>query len=470
MRRSPFRRHFGGRFGGRFGAWSFYRGALSIALPVMLQQLITSMVSLIDNFMVAGLGDISMAAVNISNQLTFISIVMINVICGAGGIYLAQYKGANDVAGMRDAFRFKALFAQIAALFFFCLCWLIPEQMLGMMTTGNAAKAELVAAGVDYLKIVSFALFPMAFSMAIGSSFRETGSPRTPLLVSVVATLINTAGNWLLIYGNMGAPALGIQGAAVATVIARCVEAAVFLIYARRRRPGFYASLGTLLRVSKKLVREIFIRSVMMFLSEISWISSETIMVALYNGRGGAETVAGMAAGNTIANIFYLLFGGIWTVSAVIIGGSLGAGKLDEARVKARWIQSGSVVGGIVMAIIGAGLAVILVPLVFSNLTANARAIGLGFIFVILAYMPLWCLLNALFAISRSGGDAAMGMYADVSVNTLIFVPGAFLLAFFTSMGPVAMFAILKISDIAKYLVARHFFNKERWVRNLTSA
>jgi putative MATE family efflux protein len=465
--RQSFGHHFAGR---RFGSWGFYREALSIALPVMLQQLITSMVSLIDNFMVAGLGDISMAAVNISNQLSFISIIMINVICGAGGIYLAQYKGANDTAGMKDAFRFKALFSQIAASLSFCLCWLIPEEMLGMMTAGNAAKAELVAEGVDYLKFCSFALFPMAFSIAMGSSFRETGSPKVPLAISAMATLVNTVGNWLLIYGNMGAPALGVRGAAIATVIARCVEAAVFLLYARRSKPDFYAGLTTLLRVSGKLVREIFIRSVMMFLSEISWVSSETIMVALYNGRGGAETVAGMAAGNTIANIFYLLISGIWTVSAIIIGGALGAGKLDEARVKARWIQSGAVAGGIVIAIIGAGLSIVLVPLVFSNLTANARAIGLGFIFVILAYMPLWCLLNALFAISRSGGDAAMGMYADVSVNTLIFVPGAFLLAFFTGMGPVTMFAILKISDVAKYLVARHFFNKERWVKNLTSA
>jgi putative MATE family efflux protein len=436
----------------------------------MFQQLITSMVSLIDNFMVSGLGDVSMAAVNISNQLTFISIVIINVICGAGGIYLAQYKGAHNFEGMKNSFRFKALFGQIAALLYFCLCWSIPEKMVGMMIMGNAAKAELVAAGVSYLRISSFAIFPMALSMAIGSSFRETGTPKIPLIVSAAATMVNTAGNWLLIYGNMGAPALGVRGAAAATVLARFIEAAVFLIYANRSRPDFYAGLTTILRINKKLVREIFIRSMMMFLSEISWISSETIMIALYNGRGGAETVAGMAAGNTIANIFYLLFGGIWTVSAVVVGGALGAGKLDEARVKARWIQSGSVIGGIGIAVIGAGAAALLVPLVFSNLTAHARSISLGIIFVILVYMPLWCLLNAQFAISRSGGDAATGMYADVSVNTLLFVPGAFLLAFLTALGPVAMFAILKTSDIAKYFVARHFFNKERWVRNLTAA
>jgi putative MATE family efflux protein len=452
----------------RFGPKEFYREALSIALPVMMQQLITSMVSLIDNFMVAGLGDISMAAVNVSNQIGFVSIVVINVVTGAGGIYLAQFKGAGDSEGMKHAYRFKVLFTLLVAAVYFVLCWTLPKQMLSVMTMGNASQGEIVAIGEQYLRWTSFALFPMAISAAIGSAFRETGMPKIPMVISAVATLVNTTGNWFLIYGNLGAPRLEVRGAAVATVIARCFEAAVFLVYMHRKHTDFFVGFTTLFKANWRLFREIFSRSVMMFLSELSWISSETIMTALYNGRGGAETVAGMAAGYTIANIFFLLFGGIWTVSAVIIGGALGAGKLDEAREKAEWIKSGSVVAGIVIALAGAAAALLLIPLVFSNLTPDARRISLGLVFVILIYLPLWGLLNAQFAISRSGGDAAMGMYADVSVNTLLFTPGAFILAFCTSLDPVTMFAILKLTDIAKYLVARHFFKKERWVKNLT--
>jgi Na+-driven multidrug efflux pump len=191
-------------------------------------------------------------------------------------------------------------------------------------------------------------------------------------------------------------------------------------------------------------------------------------MTALYNGRGGAEVVAGMAAGFTIANIFFLLFGGIWTTSSVLVGGSLGAGKLDEARRRGEWIKSGSLVAGCVVAVVGAGAALILIPLVFSNLTFAARNISLGLVFVILAYMPLWGPLNAQFAITRAGGDTALGMYVDVSVNTLLFVPGIFVLAFLTRLSPVAMYAILKLTDIVKYFMARHWYKKERWVKNLT--
>ncbi|MDR0589548.1 MAG: polysaccharide biosynthesis C-terminal domain-containing protein [Spirochaetaceae bacterium] len=452
----------------QFGPLSFYREALSIALPVMLQQLIMSMVSLIDNFMVAGLGDISMAAVNVANQLNFIFIVVVNAVCGAGGIYLAQFNGAGDADGMRHAYRFKMIFALLASMVYFILCWTIPSAMIVMMTMGNAAQDKIVAIGATYLRLSSFTLVPLVISASIGSSFREIGEPKIPLLFSAIATLINTTGNWFLIYGNLGAPRLEVAGAAVATIIARLFEVAAFLVYVRRGHTLFYAKIRTLFHTDKHLIRTILSKSVMMFLAEASWISSETIMTALYNGRGGAEVVAGMAAGWTIANIFFLLFGGIWTAAAVVVGGSLGAGKLDEARNRAKWLKSGAVAAGGIVSVAGAVLATLLIPLVFTNLTAPARGISLGLVYVILLYLPLWCLLNAQFAISRAGGDTAMGMYADVSVNTLLVIPGAFFLALGTSMEPVMMFAILKVTDVAKYLVARYFFKKERWVRNLT--
>jgi putative MATE family efflux protein len=450
------------------GPFSFYREAIAIALPVMIQQLIMSMVSLIDNFMVAGLGDISMAAVNVANQLNFIFIVIINTICQAGGIYMAQFRGAGDEAGMKHAYRFKVIFALIAAALYFALCWLIPDRMIGMMIMGNAAREEIIAIGAGYLRLISFTLIPLALSSVVGTSFREIARPMIPLVVSAAATLVNTSGNWLLIYGNLGAPRLEVSGAAIATIIARVFEIIVFLLYLHKVKAPFFIPFRRIFAIHKRLIREILSRSGMIFVSEISWVSSETIMTALYNSRGGAEVVAGMAAGWTIANIFFLLFGGIWTTTAVIVGGSLGAGKLDEARLKARWIKSGAVAAGIIIAVLGVVAAVLLIPLVFSNLTAGARSISLGLIFVILVYLPLWALLNAQFAISRSGGDAAMGMYTDLSVNTLLFVPGAFILALGTSLHPVIMFGVLKLTDIVKFLIARHLLRKEKWVRNLT--
>jgi putative MATE family efflux protein len=440
-----------------------------IALPVMLQQFIMSMVSLIDNFMVAGLGDIAMAAVNVTNQINFIYIVIINTICQAGGIYIAQFRGSGDFEGMKHAFRFKILFSLVAASLYFALCWTIPHKMIAMMTMGNAEQQEIIRLGTSYLRLVSWTLFPIAISFSIGTSFREIARPKVPLIVSAAATLVNTAGNWILIYGNLGAPRLEVAGAAYATIIARVIELAIFLIYAAKTKAPFFFFLRRLFDIHWKFFREILFKSAMIFASEMSWVSSETIMTAMYNRRGGAEVVAGMAAGFTIANIFFLLFGGIWTASGVLVGGTLGAGKLDEARNRAQWLRSGSIVAGIGTALPGAALSAFLIPIVFSNLSDAARSTCIGLVVIILAYLPMWCYLNVQFAISRAGGDAATGMYADLSVNTLLFAPGAILLSFFTAISPVQMFALLKLTDVVKIFIAGHFLRKERWVKKLSS-
>jgi Na+-driven multidrug efflux pump len=340
--------------------------------------------------------------------------------------------------------------------------------MVAMMTMGNASQDAIMNSGSQYIRLISFTLIPIALSSAMGTSFREIGRAKIPLMFSAAATLVNTCGNWILIYGNLGAPRLEVQGAAISTIIARCFELGLFIIYSYSRKPPFFPGFRKILQVKRAFIQNILVKSVMIFISEISWVSSETIVTALYNGRGGAETVAGMAAGWTLGNIFFLVFGGIHSTTAVVIGGVLGAGRLDEARKRAEWIKSGAVIFGVAVAILGAGFSVITIPIAFMNLTAAARNITLGMVSVILVYMPLWALLNAQFAISRSGGDTAMGMYADVSVNSLLFVPGAFILAWLTNVGPVLMFAILKLSDIIKYLVARYFLKKEKWVRNLT--
>ena len=452
----------------RFGPLSFYRSAMSIALPVMAQQFIMSMVSLIDNFMVAGLGDISMASVNISNHLTFIYLVIINTVCQAGGIYIAQFKGANDGEGMKNAYRFKVIFSVIVAAAGIVLCRTIPSSMVAMMTMGNAAREEIVAIGSGYFTLISWTFIPMAISLAIGTSFREIARPKVPLCISAIATLINTAGNWILIYGNLGAPRLEVSGAAYATIIARVFEFAAFVWYAARIKAPFFVHFVRIFHIHRQLIKEILFKSGMIFASEISWISSETVMIAMYNRRGGAEVVAGMAAGWTIANVFFLIFGGIWTAAGVLVGGALGANKLDEARRRAEWLKSGSVAAGAAVSIPGALLSALIIPLVFSNLSAAARSTSLGLVMVILAYLPLWGLINVQFAISRAGGDTVMGVLADCTVNFLLFAPGAIILSYFTAIPPVQMFTLLKLTDIVKFIICRQFLKKERWVKNLT--
>ncbi len=450
-----------------FGHRKFYKKALAIALPVMLQQFITALVSLVDNFMVSALGDSMMASVNVANQFNFLFIVLLNTVMIAGGVYLAQYKGAQDDWGMKQAYRFKILVAVLIGIIYGAFLFLNPSPLINIMTHGNAAQAELVQHGSDYMKIIAFTALFMPFSFAIGSSFREIGKPTIPLVISVCATLINTFLNWVFIYGNLGAPRLEVEGAALATVIARVFEALIFILYAKYHKAPFFVGFRKLLKVDIPMFIEIARKSTLVFFSEIMWVGSEMFLTALYNSRGGAENVAGMAAGFAIANIFYLVFAGIHTATAVLVGNRLGAGHLQEAQIRAKWLMSGSVVAGagIGLCMIASTLAI---PVIFGNLTNEAHVITKHLLYVVGFYMPMWALLNAQFSVSRAGGDTVFGVVVDVPVTFILFAPIAAIFTVYTSVSAPLIFALAKLSDFGKLALAFYFLNKKRWVKKLT--
>lgn len=451
----------------RLGNFDFYKSCIKIAAPVMLQQLIMGLVSLVDNFMVAGLGDAKMAAVNVSNQVNFFYLVLIMTFYGAGGIYMAQNKGAKNILGMQQAFRFKMLFPILISTFYMASILIFPEFFIKIMTHGNAAQGEIVTSSAKYMRVVSFSCIPIAISGAIGTSYRETGKPKIPLIISVIATGVNTFLNYILIYGNFGAPRLEEIGAGVATVIARIVEMTLFITYIKLRPEEFYVRTREIFKIRIKVFLDMLRKSSMMFVGEITWGLSEMFMTSLYNSRGGSETVAGMAGGFTIANIFYLVFQGVHVATAVIVGGTLGRGDITSARQKARWIMYGSIIAGGFVGIVQAS-STLFIPIVFSNLTLDAKNITRGLVILIACYMPIWTYLNAQFAISRSGGDTLFGVIVDVPVTLLLFVPGAIILTKYTSIGPVALFGIVKTTDFVKAAIGKILLKKEKWVKNIT--
>jgi putative MATE family efflux protein len=453
---------------GLLGPACFYSEALKIAVPVVMQQLVMSMASLVDNFMVGGLGDVRMSAVNVANQVNFVYFVMLWTLCAAGGIYISQFRGADKPEGMKQAYRFKVILAVGLSVVHTSLSLFAPEAITGLMVNANAQREAIVAEAASYMRITAIAWLPIGISTAIGTAFREIGKPKAPLLISSSAAIVNTALNWVLIYGNLGAPALGVTGAAIATVAARLGELGCYLAHAAKAKPDFYVPLALAFKADPALFKEIIAKSGMMLLSETTWVLTETVTTALYNGRGGAEVVSGMSAGWAMANVFFLVFPGIHTSVGVIVGSALGADRLEEAREKARWLLSGSFVAGFAVSALALA-AMPLIPIFYESLSADALGIARGFLMGVVLYMPLWTLLNGQFALARSGGDTGMGAVIDIGVNMGLFIPGAFALALLTPMGPVAMFLLLKSSDALKAWIAARWLKKERWLRNLVA-
>ena len=448
------------------GTWPFYKRALKIAVPVMAQLLIQNLVSLIDNFMVAGLGDIKMSGVNIAGQIIFIFLVLINTICASGGIFMSQYKGAGDRENMQQVFRFKLIVTGIFGLLMTLLCFAAPRGLFYLMVTKNNDAQAILDQTQIYTKAASLSFFFMVFSQSIASSLREIEIVRAPLVISVISTLINTFFNWVFIYGHLGAPRLEVAGAGYATVIARASELIIFVIYIAKKRPEFLFKITRLFSIKFILFGRMLIKSAVILYSELFWAVSETVSNALYNTRGGAEVVSGMAAGFAIANLIFISMSGIMTSTGVVIGTELGSGKIDECRQYKNWILSGATIFGFIFTLIGFSVT-FLIPLIFSNLTPEARHIALYLLILASVYLPLWGLINAQYAISRAGGDTKMGAICD-TVGNILFLGGMVLLTFLTGLGPVAMYAIVKLSDVPKSLIAHFWLKKERWLVNLT--
>jgi len=448
------------------GDWNFYKKAIVLGLPVMLQQLIQTMVSLIDNFMVSGLGDVKMSGVNISGQILFVFMVLLNAICMAGGIFMTQYSGAGDSRGMKQTMCFKILVATVAIAIYLVICMVIPRPILGLMVRGNTQADVILDQAVAYMFIMGFVGIPMVISTIIASSFREIGQVKQPLVISVIATCINTFFNWVLIYGHLGAPKMEVRGAALATVIARTVEMIMFIGLVFIKKPPFSIDLSVLKTIDLGLFARILRKGAFVIFSEMLWVISETVTTALYNGRGGADVVSGMASSFAIANLYFVAFGGITTATGVIIGQTLGRGELELARKQKNWMLSASVIFGFIMALAGM-LTVLLVPVVFSKLSVEAQTICKQMVFMMSWMMPMWVYVNTQFAVAKAGGDTTMGAVVDGAVTICMIFPAIFYMALCTALGPVAMYAVIKLLDIVKITIAQIWLGKEKWLKNL---
>lgn len=239
-----------------------------------------------------------------------------------------------------------------------------------------------------------------------------------------------------------------------------------FLAYAIKDQPNFI-DLSVLQRIDFGLFGQILKKGSMVILSQMMWVLSETLSSAIYNGRGGADVVSGIAASFAISDLLSSTYTGITTAAGVTIGKSLGSNQLDQARREKVWMLSAAIVFGGFLCLGGFGTAA-LVPIVFGSLSQNAQNICRGMVMLIAMLMPLWTYINTQLAIVRAGGDTNVCMWVDGSA-TIVMIPLLFLMAAFTTWSPIVMYLVVKLLDIGKIIIANYALKKERWVVNLSA-
>ncbi len=454
------------------GDRAFYRHIATVAVPIVIQNFITNFVLLLDNIMVGRVGTVEMSGVAIVNQLLFVfNLCVFGAVSGAG-IFTAQFFGSSDHKGIRHTFRFKiyaGVLLTALGIALFCLAG-APLITLYLRGDGNPQEIQLTLEhGLSYLKIMLWGLLPFAITNAYSGTLRETQQTVVPMAAGICAVCVNLYLNYVLIFGNFGAPALGVQGAAIATVISRYVELGIVAIWthANPKKNTFIQGAFRSLHIPKKLFVQILICGTPLLLNECFWALGTAFLNQCYSVRS-LDVVAAVNISSTIFNLASVVFLSMGSVVSIIVGQLLGAGTPEsQVRDSFRKIATLSVASCVIMGIVLVFISG-LFPKIY-NTTDSVQSIATQLICVSAFFMPFNAYVHSVYFALRSGGQTMITLLFDSCFMWVICVPLAFCLSRFTNIPIIPLYAICLSTDFIKCFIGTVMIRGNRWIQNLTN-
>lgn len=453
------------------GDRNFYKMVLAIAVPIMIQNGITNFVSLLDNIMIGQIGTEQMSGVAIVNQLLFVyNLCLFGGVSGAG-IFTAQYFGQKNQEGVRQTVRFKIWMVSLITLFTVILLLAAGGPLISFYLQGDGTVESAAATlryGREYLQIMLPGLIPFMLVQVYSSTLRECGKTILPMKAGVIAVFVNLILNYLLIYGKFGMPALGVRGAALATIISRFVECAIVLIHTHRhtQENPFVQGLYSTLKVPGSLMIKIITKGMPLLLNETLWAAGTAMLTQCYSIRG-LNVIAALNISNTINNVFNIVFIALGESVAIIVGQLLGAGKMKEARDTDNKMIAFSVFSCVVIAAVMLLLAQFF-PLLY-NTNDEARKLATYFIMLTAVFMPQNAFLHASYFTLRSGGKTIITFLFDSVFIWCVSVVIAFTLSRYTALPVAAVYAFVQMGDWIKCVIGFVLVKKGIWLQNIVS-
>jgi putative MATE family efflux protein len=468
------------------GDRAFYRTVLAVAVPIMVQNGITNFVGMLDNIMVGRVGTEQMSGIAIVNQLLFVFYIGIFGATSGAGIFAAQFFGCKDHAGVRHTFRFK-MYACLLLLVAGVLIFLaFGEGLIRLYLhgesgiSGTSALAETsggsgaslfvlgasLAYGKRYLWIMLLGLPAFCVEQVYSSTLRECGETKVPMKAGVAAVLVNLALNYLLIFGSLGFPKLGVEGAAVATVISRLVQLSIVVFWAHRHQTampfleGVYHRLG----IPGQLAKNILFRGSPLLVNELFWSAGMATIMQCYSIRGLAA-VAALNISTTLSNVFQVMFLACGSAISIIVGQLLGAGKMREAKetdYKLITFAVGScVAAGAIMALCSP-----LFPLLYHT-TQGVKGLASQLISIAALLLPLNAFTNASYFTLRCGGKTGVTFLFDSVFLWCVNIPVAYLLSRHSTLPMVTMYLCCQLIDVVKCVIGFRLVKKGVWIQNI---
>ena len=444
-----------------FGSKAFYKMVFDVTIPIIIQQVLINVVNLADNVMVGQLSQSDINGVYISSQVLFVcNLCMFGSVAGSG-IFFAQYFGSNDEKHLKFVFKFKIIAALIIASILFIVLTFFIEPIAHLFTD---VETEIQVCK-NYIGILKYSVFPFALSNVLATSFREVKKTLIPMFGSALALGINVILNYILIFGHFGLPRLEIEGAAIATLIARFIELFFLIVMTYVLKMNYIKGLfkkGE--KLEKGLIPKLIKCSIPLFMNEFLWSFGQMVISIGLCSRG-EDARSGLAIANTVNNLFYIGALSLGNAISIIIGNTLGAGEIEKAKIQARQL--------IMLAVfvaIGFGTALIgfssLITKAY-NVSDDVRQIAINTMIIFGSMMWMFAINCSCFFVIRAGGNTKIVLAFDSLFTWFIQVPLSLIFAFFTNVSFETIFFIVLGSEIIKLTFGLIMVHRNTWARNL---
>ncbi|MBQ1501605.1 MAG: MATE family efflux transporter [Firmicutes bacterium] len=451
------------------GTKQFYKSTLTIALPIMIQNAVTNLVSLLDNIMVGQCGLEALSGVAIISQLMFVYFVTVFGATSGPGLFCAQFFGARDEESLRAAFRFKLATALLVCAVAMLILFMWPERIISLYIndTGSGGDPQLMLQHARrYLDIVVWSMPAFAVAQSYASTLREVGQTRVPMLASCIAVSLNLLGNWVLIFGKLGFPELGIIGTAIATVISRWVEMAFVIVWSHRHSAQvvFPRRLFQPLSIASGLFRRIAVKSMPLFCNELLWSLAQAFLLQMYSLRG-LNVVASLNISYVFLDLCDVVCFSMGSAIGIIVGQLLGAGKLEEAvDTDHKLIAFTAALSFVIMIIMAISASYF--PLIY-EVPPEVRQLASSFILICAFMTPIEVLPHTFYFTLRSGGKTFITFLFDSAFSWAVNVPVVFILVNYTAIPVTTLYLCSLLTGLVKCAVGWIMVKRRIWVVNL---
>lgn len=439
---------------------AFWKSTLVLALPIALQNLLSSSLAIIDTIMVGQLGDIAIGAIGEASQVAFLINIFLFGLTAGGAVFAAQYWGKKDIAGIQRTYGLVLLCCIIISVLFSILISVFPKTVMSLYTNSE----PIIALGAKYLRIAAFSYIGIAINLAFCTILRSVENVRLPVVSNIIAVSTNIFFNSVLIFGYLGFPKFGVEGAAIATVISSFINPFIIFTVSLFKRNILRCSIRNMFNFPKGFVRYFFKIALPVFFNEAMWVLGVTGTNMVF-GRMGEANISALTVTRTIENIAFVLIIGLGNACGVLIGKNIGENKHELAKTYAKRF---TIIVPTICLLIGAVIIVIRRPILSMFAMSDvARTTAMGLLVIYGLEMALRNLpYITIVGIFRPGGDTKTGVIYDMSCLWGLALPLTIVLGLILKWNFLTVYALMLIcEDIPKSLLCIRHLLSGKWIK-----